>query len=120
MNANPLLGVFFHWLGGLASASFYVPFRGVRRWSWEIYWLTGGIFSWLLAPWIIASLRTEDLLAVRGATRAPIVFCRFFFGMVGGLGGLPCGLTRRFLGLSPGVAGVLGLFPVSGPLIPPI
>ena len=50
MVGNPLLGVLFHWLGGLASASFYVPYRAVRRWSWEIYWLTGGVVSWLLAP----------------------------------------------------------------------
>ena len=28
---NPALGVFFHWLGGLASASFYVPYRGVKN-----------------------------------------------------------------------------------------
>ena len=33
MIANPLLGVLFHWLGGLSSASFYVPYRGVRRLS---------------------------------------------------------------------------------------
>ena len=31
MNANPFLGVFFHWLGGLASGSFYVPYRGVQE-----------------------------------------------------------------------------------------
>ena len=28
MNANPLLGVLLHAVGGLASASFYIPFRG--------------------------------------------------------------------------------------------
>jgi len=28
MNPNPAPGVFFHWLGGLASASFYLPYRG--------------------------------------------------------------------------------------------
>jgi hypothetical protein len=39
---NPFLGVFFHWLGGLASGSFYVPYKGVRKWAWEVYWLTGG------------------------------------------------------------------------------
>jgi L-rhamnose-H+ transport protein len=27
MNPNPFLGVCFHWLGGLASGSFYVPYR---------------------------------------------------------------------------------------------
>jgi L-rhamnose-H+ transport protein len=37
MNANPLLGVFLCWLGGVASASFYVPFRKVRGWSWETF-----------------------------------------------------------------------------------
>jgi L-rhamnose-H+ transport protein len=62
--SNPL-GVFFHWLGGLASASFYVPYKRVRRWSWEIFWLVGGVFSWVIAPWIFASLRTEHLFDVR-------------------------------------------------------
>ena len=45
MGANPFLGVLFHWLGGLASGSFYVPFKGVKKWSWETYWLVGGIFA---------------------------------------------------------------------------
>ena len=31
MTPNPGLGVVFHWLGGLASGSFYVPYRGVKR-----------------------------------------------------------------------------------------
>ncbi len=67
MNPNPFLGVFFHWLGGLASGSFYVPYRFVRRWSWETYWLVGGFFSWIIAPWVLGSLLTNDLLAVLGA-----------------------------------------------------
>jgi L-rhamnose-H+ transport protein len=33
MNPNPALGVFFHWLGGLASGSFYVPYKGVKHWA---------------------------------------------------------------------------------------
>ena len=39
---SALLGVVYHWLGGLASGSFYVPYKGVKRWSWETYWLVGG------------------------------------------------------------------------------
>src|ERR1019366_10259221 len=35
-HVNPLLGVFLSWLGGLASASFYVPFQKVRGWSWAL------------------------------------------------------------------------------------
>ena len=41
MMPNPALGVALHWLGGLASASFYVPYRWVKRWSWETFWLAG-------------------------------------------------------------------------------
>ncbi|MGI6746298.1 MAG: L-rhamnose/proton symporter RhaT [Acutalibacteraceae bacterium] len=56
-------GLFFHWLGGLASASFYIPYRRVRLWSWETYWLVGGFFSWIIAPFILASILVPDLIA---------------------------------------------------------
>jgi L-rhamnose-H+ transport protein len=117
---NPLLGVCFHWLGGLASASFYVPYRGVRRWSWEIFWLTGGIFSWLLAPWLFAAIQTNDLLGVLGQVPSSIVGWCVFFGILWGFGGLTYGLTMRYLGLSLGMAVVLGLCTVFGTLIPPL
>jgi L-rhamnose-H+ transport protein len=120
MNANPLLGVLFHWLGGLSSASFYVPYRAVKRWSWEIYWLTGGIFSWLLAPWFFASIQTNDLLGVLGAAPTPVIVWPIIFGMLWGFGGLTYGLTMRYLGLSLGMAVVLGLCTVFGTLIPPL
>ncbi len=120
MNPNPLLGVFFHWLGGLSSASFYVPYRGVKRWSWEIYWLTGGIFSWLLAPWFFAAVQTRDLTRVLGATPVPTLVWPIVFGALWGFGGLTYGLTMRYLGLSLGMAVVLGLCTVFGTLIPPI
>jgi len=51
MDANPPLGVLLHAIGGLAAASFYIPYKRVSGWSWETYWLAGGVFSWILAPW---------------------------------------------------------------------
>lgn len=54
MQPNPILGVFFHSLGGLASASWVLPFNKVRRWAWESYWLAGGAWSWIIAPWVFA------------------------------------------------------------------
>jgi L-rhamnose-H+ transport protein len=120
MPANPLLGVLFHWLGGLSSASFYVPYRGVKRWSWEIFWLTGGVFSWLIAPWFFAALQTHDLLGVLAQTPPPTMFWCVLFGVLWGFGGLTYGLTMRYLGLSLGMAVVLGLCTVFGTLIPPI
>ncbi|EMD84397.1 L-rhamnose/proton symporter RhaT [Pacificimonas flava] len=117
---NPLLGVVFHWIGGLASASFYVPYRGVRSWSWEVFWLTGGVFSWIVAPWLFASLQTQDLLGVLGGASPSTWFWCVFFGILWGFGGLTFGLTLRFLGISLGTAVALGLTAAFGTLIPPL
>jgi L-rhamnose-H+ transport protein len=120
MNPNPILGVFFHWLGGLASGSFYVPYKGVKHWAWETYWLAGGFFSWIIAPWILAALLTKDLFPVLRQAPASALFWAFFFGLLWGVGGLTFGLTMRYLGLSLGMAVVLGLCAAFGTLMPPI
>jgi L-rhamnose-H+ transport protein len=120
MTPNPALGVVYHWLGGLASGSFYVPYRFVRRWSWETYWLVGGIFSWIIAPWLIAFFLTRNLGAVLSATPGKTIFWCYFFGLLWGVGGLTFGLTMRYLGLSLGMAIVMGLCAAFGTLMPPI
>lgn len=120
MTPNPALGVFLHWLGGLASGSFYVPYRGVKHWAWETFWLAGGIFSWIIAPWFLGMLITKDLGAVLSETPKMTLFWTFFFGLLWGIGGLTFGLTMRYLGLSLGMAVVLGLCAAFGTLMPPI
>ena len=120
MTPNPALGVFLHWLGGLASGSFYVPYRGVKHWAWETFWLAGGIFSWIIAPWLLGLLITKDLGAVLSESPKITLFWTFFFGLLWGIGGLTFGLTMRYLGLSLGMAVVLGLCAAFGTLMPPI
>ena len=120
LGANPLLGVFLHWLGGLASASFYVPYRQVRGWSWETYWLAGGVVSWIVMPWLLAGLLTRDLIPVLRATPLSVLFWTYFFGVLWGLGGLTFGLTMRYLGLSLGMAVALGYTAIFGTLVPPV
>jgi hypothetical protein len=117
---NPILGVFFHWLGGLASGSFYVPYKGVKRWSWETYWLVGGFFSWLIAPWFFATLKTTDVITVLMETPGHVWFYTYLFGLLWGFGGLTFGLTMRYLGMSLGMAVALGYCTVFGTLIPPL
>jgi L-rhamnose-H+ transport protein len=117
---NPAVGVFFHWLGGFASGSFYVPFKGVRNWSWETLWTVGGIFSWIVAPVAIGSLMTNNLFAVLRETPPRTIFWCYFFGLLWGFGGLTFGLTVRYLGLSLGTAIALGYCAAFGTLIPPI
>jgi len=120
MVANPFLGVVFHWLGGLASGSFYVPYRGVKKWSWEVYWLVGGFFSWIIAPWVLASLNTNDLLAVLHEAPVKSVALAYFWGAMWGLGGLTFGLTMRYLGMSLGMAVALSYCSAFGTLMPPL
>ena len=120
MTANPFLGVLLHAIGGLAAGSFYLPFKKIRKWSWESYWLVAGLFSWIIAPWVVGAIQVPRLLTVlAGAPPESLGWC-FFFGMLWGVGGLTFGLTVRYLGLSLGYALALGFCAAFGTLIPPI
>ncbi|MDR3621229.1 MAG: L-rhamnose/proton symporter RhaT [Paludisphaera borealis] len=120
MTPNPFLGLIYHWLGGLASGSFYLPYRFVRKWSWETYWLTGGFFSWIIAPWALGLALTNDLPSVLRETPTSTLSWVYFFGVLWGLGGLTFGLTMRYLGMSLGMAVALGYTAAFGTLVPPL
>jgi L-rhamnose-H+ transport protein len=124
MIANPPLGVLFHTLGGLAAASFYIPFKSVRNWSWETYWITGGLFSWLIAPTLFATLIIVacyhvPLFEILHSSPAGALAGAFGFGLLWGIGGLTFGLSMRYLGIALGYAIALGFCAAFGQLIPP-
>jgi len=118
--ATALLGVVFHWLGGLASGSFYVPYKGVKKWSWETYWLVGGFFSWIICPWFLASILTKDLIGVLSGQNASTLGWTYLFGVLWGFGGLTFGLAMRYLGMSLGMGVALGYCAAFGTLLPPV
>jgi L-rhamnose-H+ transport protein len=92
----------------------------VRGWSWETYWLAGGVVSWIVMPWILAGLLTKDLLPVLREAPTSSIIWAFAFGVLWGFGGLTFGLTMRYLGLSLGMAIALGYTAVFGTLVPPV
>lgn len=114
------LGVFFHCLGGFAAGSFYIPFKKVRNWAWESYWLVNGFFSWIIMPWIIAFLTVPGLISILRGAPPSSIFCTFLFGLLWGIGGLTFGLSMRYLGMSLGYAIALGFCAAFGTIIPPI
>jgi L-rhamnose-H+ transport protein len=120
---NPLLGVIFHWIGGFASATNFIPFRGIKRWSWEIYWLIQGVAAWLIAPTLLASIFVPHLFSILHtayATSPSAIFYALLWGALWGVGGLTFGLAIRYLGIALGYAIALGLCAAFGTLIPPL
>jgi L-rhamnose-H+ transport protein len=61
---------------------------------------------------------TRHLPAVLPEAPASTLFWSFFFGLLGGVGGLTCGLTMRYLSLSLEMAVVLGLGAAFGTPMP--
>ena len=120
MNPNPFLGVLFHWTGGLSAASCYLPFRGIRRWSWEIYWLVQGCVSWIVAPVIFAFLLVPDTTGILHGAMSSVLFYTWFWGAMWGIGGLLFGLGVRYLGIALGYTIALGFSTAFGTLVPPI
>ena len=114
------LGVFLHMVGGIAAGSFYIPFKKVKRWSWESYWIISGVFSWLVMPWLVAVLTVPDLFDILRASSYSDLSWTYLMGVLWGIGGLTFGLTMRYLGVSLGMAIALGFCSVFGTLIPPI
>lgn len=115
-----LLGIFYHFIGGVASGSFYIPYNKVKGWSWETYWLVGGLFSWLVVPPLAAWLTIPNFTSIIAATPFSTLSWTFFWGVLWGVGGLMYGLGMRYLGMSLGNSVLLGFTSAFGALAPPI
>lgn len=115
-----ILGIFFHFIGGFASGSFYMPFKKVKGWSWESYWIVGGLFSWLIVPPVAAWFTVPGFADIIRHTPFDIIKWTIFFGVLWGIGGLTYGLGVRYLGMSLGNSVVLGFCSAFGSLVPSI
>ena len=120
MGPNPFIGVIYHWIGGFASATNFIPFRGIKRWSWEIYWLIQGFAAWIVAPFVLASLLVPNLFNILHTAPSSSIHYALLWGALWGIGGLTFGLAIRYLGIALGYAIALGLCTAFGTLIPPI
>lgn len=119
---DPITGIFLIALGSIGAASFYVPFKKVREWSWESYWIMQGVAAWLIAPWLFALIFIPrgELIPIISESPSSARFMAMFFGILWGFGGLTFGLSIRYLGVALGQSIALGLCAAFGTLIPPI
>jgi L-rhamnose-H+ transport protein len=115
-----LLGIIFHSIGGFSSGSFYMPFKKVKGWAWESFWIVGGIFSWLIVPPLAAYLTIDDFPTLIANAASGVKNITFLMGLLWGIGGLTYGLGVRYLGMSLGNSVVLGFCSAFGALVPSI
>lgn len=117
---NIVIGLLIIAVGSFGQSSSYVPINKIKNWSWESFWLTQGIFAWLVFPFLGALLAVPagssllTLLNSEGAASSII------FGMLWGVGGLTFGLSMRYLGIALGQSIALGTCAAFGTLLPAI
>jgi L-rhamnose-H+ transport protein len=117
---NPGMGVIIFMLGGLAGAIFYMPFKKVKNWAWESYWLVYAVVGLLIVPWVLALTTSPNVFAVLAAApRKELIYC-YVCGAAWGIGGLTWGLMIRYLGVGLGLAIGCGLCSAAGTIVPPI
>lgn len=119
---NPIAGIFLIMLGSIGAASFYVPFKKVKSWAWESYWISQGLFAWIIIPWLFAYIfiPSGELIPIIKESPSSAKLMAMFFGILWGFGGLTFGLSIRYLGIALGQSIALGLCAAFGTLIPPI
>ena len=117
---NTTLGTLICAAGGIAGATFALPFRGIKGWKYESYWFVYAVAGLIVFPLVLAWTTCPALFDVIGDTEGPTLARCIGFGALWGLGGLTWGLMIRYLGIGLGLAIGCGLCSATGTLIPPI
>lgn len=115
---NTLIGLIIIAIGSFGQSSSYVPIKKVKQWSWESFWLTQGIFAWLVFPLLGALLGIpagSSLFTLWGSGGA---LAAIIYGVLWGVGGLTFGLSMRYLGVALGQSIALGTCAAFGTLFP--
>ncbi len=118
-----LIGLLIIAVGSFCQSSSYVPINKVREWSWESFWLTQGIFAWLIFPVLGALLAVpagHSLGELMTADNAFKIWMTILFGVLWGVGGLTFGLSMRYLGVALGQSISLGTCAGLGTIMGPV
>jgi len=116
---NTILGLIIIAVGSMGQSSSYVPINKIKEWSWENFWLTQGVFAWLVFPILGAflAISPSGLIGIYTA-KAAASWQAIGYGVLWGIGGLTFGLSMRFLGIALGQSVALGTCAAFGTLIP--
>ena len=107
-------------LGGVAAATYLLPFRGVKGWAYETGWLVSVFAGWLVFPLVFDAFAVPGFWRVVGSAPAATLLRSFGFGVLWGVGALCWALMVRYLGIGLGLGIGAGLCAATGTLLPPI
>ncbi len=117
---NTLIGLIIIAIGSFGQSSSYVPINKVKNWSWENFWLTQGIFAWLVFPILGALLAVPAGSSLMELWKSGGAGGAIFYGVLWGVGGLTFGLSMRYLGVALGQSIALGTCAAFGTIFPAI
>ena len=121
---NTVIGLLIIAVGSIGQSSSYVPINKVKDWAWECFWLTQGIFAWLVFPYLGALLAVPtgaslgEILTATNVGGSLVAWKAMGYGALWGVGGLTFGLSMRYLGVAMGQSLSLGTCSAFGTLIP--
>ena len=117
---NTIIGLLIIAVGSFGQSSSYVPIKKVKAWSWESFWLTQGVFAWLIFPLLGAwlAIPAGHSLGEFYSAAGSDIWKSIGYGILWGIGGLTFGLSMRFLGIALGQSLALGTCSAFGTIIP--
>lgn len=118
-----IIGLIIIAIGAFCQSSSYVPINKVKEWSWESFWLTQGVFAWLIFPFLGAMLAVpsgHSLCELFTADNSFNIWMTILFGVLWGVGGLTFGLSMRYLGVALGQSIALGTCAALGTILGPV
>ncbi|MEN6535753.1 MAG: L-rhamnose/proton symporter RhaT [Bryobacteraceae bacterium] len=108
-------GVLF---GGALTASFALPMKLARRWSWESVWLAYSAVALIAIPVIVVSVSVPDAARVYAMVPAGTLLMTSFFGFAWGVANVLFGLAVPIVGMALSFSIVVGMSAALGSLIP--
>jgi L-rhamnose-H+ transport protein len=116
--SNPALGLGTVVLSGMLTASFPVPMRLSRHWTWENTWFAYATFALIIIPLSLAASAVPRLLGVYSSLPARDLLLPALFGFGWGIAQVTFGLSIARVGMAMAFAIVIGLSALLGSIVP--
>jgi L-rhamnose-H+ transport protein len=118
MSSDALFGAGIVLLGGILQGLFAAPMKLARKWNYENIWLVFAFSGLVVFPWLLTLATVPHLGEIYRLAPSRTLLAIIGFGVAWGAGATLTGLGLNMLGISLGLAIVLGLSASVGSLVP--